>query len=286
MRREDEFGRPRVPFYDSGAAVNRPLTLTAQVVNQLESTTTGESKVSGLDRQRQSLMFRARSYMAFALTPQPPVMDWLADLDSSLARSRGFFAGHPVALDLSAVQLSASAIAQLVLGLEERGMRVLGIEGLDPAAAPAGLPPLLRTSRGDRDIEIPEPSSAAAPASQAQPMPPPQPQGPASLLLDNPVRSGQSVVFLDGDITVLGSVGSGAEIVAGGSIHVYGTLRGRAMAGASGDARARIFCHRVEAELLAIASYYKTAEEIDDSLRRQAAQAWLEGKTLRISAMN
>ena len=52
-----------------------------------------------------------------------------------------------------------------------------------------------------------------------------------SLLLDSPVRSGQSVIFVEGDVTVLGSVGSGAEVVAGGSIHVYGTLRGRAMAG-------------------------------------------------------
>ena len=69
------------------------------------------------------------------------------------------------------------------------------------------------------------------------------------------MRSGQSVVFMEGDITVLGSVGSGAEIIAGGSIHVYGALRGRALAGATGDARARIFCHSVEAELLAIDSY-------------------------------
>ena len=71
-------------------------------------------------------------------------------------------------------------------------------------------------------------------------------------MIEDPVRSGQSVVFMEGDVTVVGSVGSGAEIVAGGSIHVYGTLRGRALAGATGNARARIFCHRVEAELLAI----------------------------------
>jgi len=62
-------------------------------------------------------------------------------------------------------------------------------------------------------------------------------------------------------------------------------LRGRAMAGVNGNARARIFCHRVEAELLAIDSYYKTADDIEDSLRRGPAQAWLEGSTLKISAM-
>jgi septum site-determining protein MinC len=234
--------------------------------------------VSSVVRQRQSLMFRARSYSAFVVMPRPPIMEWLSDLDASLERSRGFFAGYPVALDLSAVQLSANAITQLIANLAERNIRVLGIEGIEPDCAAPGLPPILRGGRGTQTVELPDPAAvenSAKPAAK-----------PASLMIEAPVRSGQSVVFIEGDITVLGSVGSGAEIVAGGSIHVYGTLRGRAMAGASGDARARIFCHRVEAELLAIDCYYKTAEEIDDSLRRRPAQAWLEGGTLKVSALN
>jgi septum site-determining protein MinC len=223
-------------------------------------------------------MFRARSYMAFVLTPQPPIVDWLADLDVGLERFRGFFDGHPVALDLSAVRLSSNAMAHLVASLQERKIRVLGIEGIDPADAEAMLPPVLRGGRGTQDFELPEPGPAASSA--------PPKQQPASLLIEDPVRSGQSVVFIDGDVTVLGSVGSGAEIVAGGSIHVYGTLRGRAMAGAAGNARARIFCQRVDAELLAINCYYKTADDIDDSLRRGPAQAWLEGSAVKISAIN
>ena len=239
--------------------------------------------MSSVVRQRQSLMFRARSYMAFVLTPKPPIIDWLASLDAGLERSKSFFAGHPVALDLSEVQLSSNAIAHLVASLEERNIRVLGIEGVagvgavDAATGQAGLPPILRSGRGMQSFEVPEPAAAAAP---------PEKQALASLLVEDPVRSGQSVVFIDGDVTVLGSVGSGAEIVAGGSIHIYGTLRGRAMAGVGGNARARIFCHRVEAELLAIDSYYKTAEDIDEHLRRGPAQAWLEGGTLKISALN
>ncbi len=236
--------------------------------------------------QRQSLMFRARSYMAFAFTPQPPIIDWLKDLDAALERSKDFFADRPVALDLSAVQLSPSAITHLIANLEERNIRVLGIEGLAGIEGQAGLPPLLRTGRGSQSFELPKTSNAAtsAPAA-ASPAPPPKPQ-PTSLLIEEPVRSGQSVVFIEGDITVLGSVGSGAEIVAGGSIHVYGALRGRAIAGAGGNPRARIFCHRVEAELLAIDCFYKTADDIEDSLRRQPAQIWLEGGTVKISAMN
>jgi septum site-determining protein MinC len=99
------------------------------------------------------------------------------------------------------------------------------------------------------------------------------------------VRSGQSVFFPDGDVTVLGSVGSGAEIIAGGSIHVYGTLRGRAMAGMSGNRQARIFCSKIEAELLAIDGFYRTAEDLDASLNGRIVQAWLNGEVLMIAAM-
>jgi septum site-determining protein MinC len=240
--------------------------------------------VSGLTIQRQSLTFRARSYTAFAFTPQPPIADWLAVLDATLQRSKGFFAGHPVVLDLSAAQLSADEVAQLIADLQARNVRVLGIEGVELAAGDARLPPLLRGGRV-QDLELPEAVvSPDAPAAAAAPAP--KKQEAASLLIDSPVRSGQSVAFIEGDVTVLGSVASGAEIIAGGSIHVYGTLRGQAMAGASGSRRARIFCHRFEAELLAIGPYYKTADEIEDSLRRGPIQAWLDGNTLKISAMH
>jgi septum site-determining protein MinC len=239
--------------------------------------------VSSLIRQRQSLTFRARSYTAFVFAPQPPIDDWLAVLDATLERSKGFFAGHPVALDLSAAQLSAHEVARLVADLQARNVRVLGIEGVELPAGDARLPPLLRGGR-IQDIELPEPAVAgdAAPVAPS----PPKKQDAASLLIDSPVRSGQSVAFIEGDVTVLGSVASGAEIIAGGSIHIYGTLRGQAMAGAAGSRRARIFCHRFDAELLAIGAYYKTADEIEDSLRRGPIQAWLDGNTLQISAMN
>jgi septum site-determining protein MinC len=230
-------------------------------------------------------MFRPRSYTAFAVTPQPPIVDWLSELDISLERSEKFFAGEHVALDLSAVNLSPAAIGQLVANLEERNIRVLGIEGIDPAKWQVGLPPVLRGGRGARASDSARLSPAAAPA-RATPRPASQKEQPGSLMIEDPVRSGQSVVFIEGDVTILGSVGSGAEIVAGGSIHVYGTLRGRALAGATGNARARIFCHRVEAELLAIDSHYRTADDIEDALRCRPAQAWLEGGTLQISAMN
>jgi septum site-determining protein MinC len=99
------------------------------------------------------------------------------------------------------------------------------------------------------------------------------------------VRSGQSVMFPDGDVTVVGSVASGAEIIAGGSIHVYGALRGRALAGAQGDEGARIFCREFHAELVSIAGQYRVFEDIPKELRGQPVQAWLEGDKLLLKKL-
>jgi septum site-determining protein MinC len=121
---------------------------------------------------------------------------------------------------------------------------------------------------------------------QNKPQKPEAKPKPTSLLLESPVRSGQSIIFADGDVTVLGSVSSGAEICAGGSIHIYGTLRGRAMAGVNGNPAARIYCQRIEAELLAIDGYYQTAEQIDPSVRDRPAQAWLEGDVMKITPLS
>ncbi|MBM3624639.1 MAG: septum formation inhibitor MinC, partial [Alphaproteobacteria bacterium] len=75
-------------------------------------------------------------------------------------------------------------------------------------------------------------------------------------------------------------------IMAGGSVHIYGTLRGRAMAGAYGEKRARIFCRRLEAELLSVCGVYLTAEEIETTMQRQSVQAWLENETVKIAKLD
>ena len=109
------------------------------------------------------------------------------------------------------------------------------------------------------------------------------------LVIDNSVRSGQVIEYPDGDVTVVGSVGSGAEIVAGGSIHVYGTLRGRALAGTAGDRSARIFCRRFQPELLAINGSYRLADnfaaELAD-LRDRPVQARLEGTKMSLTPLD
>src|ERR1043166_2694374 len=90
--------------------------------------------VTSVARSRGSMRFRGRSYMAFALAPEPPVVDWLAEIDAWIQSSAGFFVGRPVVLDLAAVSLSSTEVAHLVSELEARDIRIMGIEGADPAA--------------------------------------------------------------------------------------------------------------------------------------------------------
>src|SRR6476646_8811386 len=214
---------------------------------------------------RQLVRMRGRSYVAFVFCPTVPIVGWLEEIDATLARSPGFFVGKPVVLDLSAVDLSQSAIAHLVTSLEQRNIRVLGIEGVDATHVTTSMPPLLT---GGRHCVV----------TQTEPRKPEAKPKATSLLLESPVRSGQSVVFTEGDVTVLGSVGSGAEIVAGGSIHIYGTLRGRAMAGVKGNPAARFYCKKMGAERPATDGYSKPGKQSAASLGTRPAKPWLKGE--------
>jgi septum site-determining protein MinC len=221
----------------------------------------------------------ARSYLAFVLAPKPPIFAWLNDLDAWIKRSPGFFAGKPVVLDVGDLALGPPGIAQVIAEMRAFDIRVMGVEGTKLTDLGPDLPPILTSARGAgtptaADAAAQETASASSGASE-----------PESLVLDGPVRSGQSIVF-PGDVTVLGSVASGAEIIAGGSIHVYGALRGRALAGSNGNSRARIFCNKVDAELLAINGFYRIADDIDPSLRSRPIQVWLQGEMMLIAPLN
>jgi len=236
-------------------------------------------------RPQPSIRLRGRSFMAFVLAPLPPIANWLAELDKWGRTSPDFFAGRPLILDLAAAGLDQSGIAWLIASLGERGIRLMGLEGVEADQLGPTFPPVLRGGRPTGDAPAgrtsPRETSRTKTMADAQPA-----AEPSSLLLESPIRSGQSIIFPHGDVTVLGSVSSGAEVVAGGSIHVYGALRGRAMAGSMGNARARIFCSRNEAELISIDGFYRTAEEMDASLRNRATQCWLEDRVLTIAALD
>ena len=199
----------------------------------------------------------------------------MAEADRWLSRSPGFFGGKPVVMDVSALPAEKAAITALMDDLATRQIRIMGILGADESLAGPDLPPLLPANRN----HTPETSGKKA-KQDAQPVE----LGPPSLMVDSPVRSGQSI-FHPGDVTVIGSVSSGAEIVATGSIHIYGTLRGRVLAGAEGNSKAHIFCKRIEAELIAIDGYYRMSEEIAPLLGK-SVHAWLDGGNLAIKPLD
>ncbi|MCM2291004.1 septum site-determining protein MinC [Allorhizobium sp. BGMRC 0089] len=237
-----------------------------------------------------SIRIKGRSFLAVVLSPDLPLDQWLARLDDLASRSAGFFLGRPVVLDVHDLPLNREELKGLIAELATRNVSIMGLEGAKPSMVERGMPPILKGGKPVADIDVPKTEVAAGPAEAAEtpeeeadgvpvlkaaPAPEARP-GVNSLVVAEPVRSGQSVVFTEGDVTVIGSVASGAEIIAGGSVHIYGALRGRVMAGCLGNMSARIFCRKLEAELLAIDGIYKMAEDIEPDMLGHPAQFWLE----------
>ena len=236
-----------------------------------ESVTTSET--------RPLIRLRGRSIMALVLAPEVPLTNWLAALDAQMERSPNFFDARPVVVDLGAVPHVQKGVAEFLHLLETRGIRIIGTEGAHASwqGIEAWGRPLPVSAQHGRPITLPDEKPAKGDAATNETN---------SLLIDQPVRSGQSVVFERGDITVLGSVASGAEVMAGGSVHIYGTLRGRAIAGLAGNGAARIFCSKLQAELLSIDGVYQTADDMPDKALGKPVQAWLEGDHMKISVLD
>ncbi|MDE1157382.1 MAG: septum site-determining protein MinC [Neorhizobium sp.] len=231
-----------------------------------------------------SIRIKGRSFLAVVLTPEAPLDDWIVQLDDLAARSAGFFLGRPVVLDVADLDIDRKGLTELIEQLGERNVRIMGIEGARPSQVGPNMPPLMKGGRPAADVDVTE---EEAPKVDLRNAPEPEADRPKaaaetravtqSIVINEPIRSGQSVIFPEGDVTVIGSVASGAEVIAGGSIHIYGTLRGRAMAGSLGNAQARIFCTKLEAELIAIDGIYKMAEDMDQDFNGRPVQLWLEG---------
>ena len=180
---------------------------------------------------QQALNFRGRSLLAFVLEPALPLEEWFAALDAWLVRSPTFFAAKPVILEMTGLDIELKAYRDLLGALARRHIRVMGVENASRALVGPHLPPVVsggRTVSAASLVEADAPPSAAAPAKAAPPAEP--------MIVDGNVRSGQSIMHSDGDVTIVGRVASGAEIVAGGSVHVYGALQGRVIAGDLGRA--------------------------------------------------
>ncbi|MCK7615120.1 septum site-determining protein MinC [Roseibium sediminicola] len=267
------------------------------------------------------MKFKGKSFIAIVLSPEPPFTDWLQEIDRIIVRSPGFFIDRPIILDVRGSKIPIDELEQLLEELGSRSIRVMGIDGVAGTRLKPGMPPSFSGGRLASDIDVPTPAAGGAAEDDADepaagptaakadksaetPKPAAKSKGKAarataetvaapasvvsgsSIVITEPVRSGQSILHPEGDVTVIGSVSSGAEIIAGGSIHVYGALRGRALAGVSGKDCARIFCSKLDAELVSINGLYKVADDFDGALRNAPAQIRFEDETLVFEGLN
>jgi septum site-determining protein MinC len=235
-----------------------------------------------------------------------------AALDARFADSPGLFDNDPVAIDLSPLREADAAVdfKALLPHLRRHGMLPIAAQGGSPAqmaaARAAGLAeaPDAPVARADaapgrevvrevpvmqevihevvREVEVVRPAPASTPAPAPAPA-----AGPAPVMVvDKPLRSGQRVYARGGDLIVLAVVSVGAEVIADGNIHVYGPLRGRAIAGARGDTTARIYCTCLEPQLVSIAGIYRTTETpLAADVLGQAAQVRLDGEKIIVEPL-
>lgn len=232
---------------------------------------------------RRGFDLRSSSLSLLALIPQSLDLEQLEQAFSQhTAEAPGLFNQDAVVLDLAAVRDAVAPLhADALLALLRR-------HGLLPVAARGGSPEqmaaLLEAGLAEAETAPRGPSEPAAAA--AAPVPAAASAPAPTLVIERPLRSGQQVYARGGDLVVLAAVSFGAEAIADGSIHVYGPLRGRAIAGARGDAAARIYSTCMEPQLIAIAGTYRTTDTpLPDDVRGKAAFARLDGNALSVEPL-
>jgi septum site-determining protein MinC len=236
------------------------------------------------------------------LDPRPDAV--LPALGDQFRKAPGFLRFAPIVIGLSDLEAAPEEVdfRALVEGLHALEIVPIGTTGGSPqmrqAAGAAGLPPL--RAAGGRESEGEAPAASAMPAA-AQPAPPPAaepvpatPEAPAArapgggrnaLVVTEPVRSGQRIYAEGADLIVTATVNPGGEVIADGHVHVYGALRGRAIAGAQNDASARIFALNFDPELIAIAGYYAVREGLGEAPIGRAVQVRLDGEEMRFGPL-
>ena len=219
----------------------------------------------------------------------------VAEMRERVQRAPKLFERAAVVVDFGSLSRcpDAASARELVDGLQQAGVLpvalAFGTTEVERLSRDIGLPLLAKfRAQYERAAAAPVAVEPAVVARAPEPAPPPPsaPIGGPGIVHTAPVRSGQQVYAQHRDLTVCAMVGAGAEVIADGSVHIYGPLRGRALAGALGDTTARIFCREFHAELVAVAGHYKVLDEIPATLHGKAVQVWLENDTLRIEELS
>jgi len=205
-----------------------------------------------------------------------------------------FFELRELLLSLSIIPVGVKgADKSLYIRLEAAGMAVLAEAKTPrqktPDASPKQEPPKPEVqnqeteSKDESDAEKElEPAPEQAPEQAASGQPAPKSTSKPAKIVKQTIRSGQQIYAPDGDLVIIGSVSTGAEILADGNIHVYGTLRGRALAGVQGNQSASIFCHSLQAELISIAGIYLLSEDIQEDKIGASVQIYMKDEKLQM----
>ncbi len=214
------------------------------------------------------------------------------ELDERIADTPGLFERDPVVIDLSQVREAEAAIdfPALIELLRQRQMLPLAVRGGNDAqmadALATGLVEAPAGANPSPPARAPAPVPAAPPVMLTEIIREVPVAGPGTMVIDRPLRSGQQVYAKGCDLVVLAAVNVGAEVIADGHIHVYGPLRGRAIAGARGNADARIFATCMEPQLVSIAGTYRTTETpLPAEVLGKPAQVRLQGDKLLLEAL-
>ncbi|MEI7795945.1 MAG: septum site-determining protein MinC [Methylococcaceae bacterium] len=207
-------------------------------------------------------------------------------LDEKIKLAPEFFKHSPIVVDLSDVNKKELFInfGDLVACIRKSGLFVIGVRGGNEQqnleAITLGIP--VNTSQSN-----PETKSDCTKSSTGTPLQVDDGltfHDSNTVIITKPIRSGQRI-YSHGDLIVLAQVGAGAEILAEGNIHVYGSLRGRALAGVQGNTEARIFCLNLQAELISIAGNYKISDDIQGAIANAPIQIYLQKNTLVIKSL-
>ncbi len=245
------------------------------------------SQILPAQAAKQALEIKAATFSLPLIRLLDNALDQLAlQVEEKIAQAPDLFLHTPVVIDLSGLpeDQEIGSFPELVGVLRAVGMMPIGLRGgnaLQQQAAKAMELAILSETRPrakpEQRHEEQEPPAAAIEAAAAMPS-----IEVGSKVIAHPVRSGQKVYTAGGDLTVIGPVNSGAELMADGNIHVYGPLRGRVFAGIKGNEQARIFCQHLHAELIAIAGQYRVSENIPSELKGARVQIFLDQETLKI----
>jgi septum site-determining protein MinC len=234
--------------------------------------------------------------MACVRVKRPDAAALCEELERRVRSAPQLFSRAAVVLDLSHLLNlpDDGTVDALLEAVRSAGMLPVGLaygtSATEALAQRMGLPLIAKFRAA---YEPADGSSIAPPVPAAAPTPAPVREPvlsqPASTVgaqrHDGTVRSGQQIYARDRDLVVVGTIANGAEVIADGSIHIYGSLKGRAMAGAQGDTKARLFISDFRAELVAIAGHYRVFEQIPKDLEGQSVQCWLDGDKLLIAPL-